>query len=378
MKNSLLLFLLICLFSCSEKKQQPAAPEQLPVLTISTGTATTYENYPASVEGVLNIEIRPQVTGILEHIFVDDGAFVSKGEPLFQINAAPFQEKLNNALANLQSEKGALANTQIEIDKLMPLVQNKVIADYQLKTAIAAREIALGNVEQAKADIATARINLGYTLIKAPSSGYIGRLLRKQGSLIGPADPSALTELSDVHEIHVFFAMGEADFIRFKDQYPGRTLADKIKQLPSVELIMADDSAYSLKGKIDVVNGQFDRNTAAITFRATFPNHNGLLRSGNTCKIKLGLAYANELIVPQSSTQEMQDQTFVFTVNDSNKVVKKTILVTGKSGTNYLVQPGSKDGLKAGDKIVYNGFDHLHEGDAINPQQVSGISLVKN
>ena len=257
-------------------------------------------------------------------------------------------------------------------------MQNKVIADYQLKTATAAREIALGNVEQAKADIATARINLGYTYIKAPASGYIGRLLRKQGSLVGPTDPSPLTELSDVHEIHVFFAMGEADFIRFKDQYPGRTLADKIKQLPPVELIMADDSAYSLKGKIDVVNGQFDRNTGAITFRATFPNHDGLLRSGNTCKIRLGLAYADELKVPQASTQEMQDQTFVFTVNDSNRVAKQTILIIGKSGADYLVQPGSKGGLKAGDKIVYNGFDHLHEGDIISPQPVKGISLVKN
>src|SRR5476651_1537208 len=210
MKNLFFLFLIFGLYGCSEKPAPPAPPEQLPVITISSGAATTYENYPASIEGVLNIEIRPQVTGVLDHIFVDDGSYVTKGESLFQINAAPFRERLNNALAGLQSAKGALANAEIEIDKLTPLVQNKVIADYQLKTAQAARETALGNVDQAKADIATARINLGYSLIKAPASGYIGRLLRKQGSLIGPADPSALTELSDVHEIHVFFAMGEA------------------------------------------------------------------------------------------------------------------------------------------------------------------------
>jgi RND family efflux transporter MFP subunit len=370
------LFFIAFLASCAGKPAPVAmAPQELPVIQINSGDATTYEDYPASVEGAVNVEIRPQITGILDHIFVDDGAYVTKGEPLFRIDEAPFREKLNNAKASLHAAKGSLSNAELEIEKLTPLVAGKVISDYQLRTAQSVREVALGNVEQAKADIETAKINLGYTLIKAPVSGYIGRLLRKEGSIVGPADPSPLTDLSDVHEVHVFFALGEFDFIRFKSQYAGSTLSDKIKKLPPVELILADDSAFAAKGKIDLINGQFDNNTGAITVRATFKNENGLLRSGNTGKIRLGLKLSNQMIVPQSATQEMQDKVFVFLVDNSNKVMKKVITISGKSGANYLV----KDGLKAGDRIVYRGYDHLHEGDVISPQKAAiSTSLVVN
>jgi len=367
MKNIYFLIPLSLMMGCSEKKQPAVILPQLPVMVVMSKPATTYSIYPASVEGVTNVEIRPQVTGILDHIFVDDGAFVKKGESLFHIEPAPFREKLNNALAALRSAKGQLAGAQLEIDRLGPLVQNKVIADYQLKTALSAREIAAGNVEQANADIAAAKINLGYTTITAPVSGFIGRLLRKQGSLIGPADPSPLTELSDVHNVHVFFALSESDFIHFKEQYPGRTLNEKIRQLPPLQLMMADDSIYPLTGKIDVVNGQFDSNTGSITLRATFPNPGSLLRSGNTCRVRLGLAFSNELIVPQSATQEMQDQTFVYVVTANHKIIRQTIIIIGKTDTSYLVQPGTKSKLKDGDEIVTNGFDHLHDGDQINP-----------
>jgi RND family efflux transporter MFP subunit len=367
--------LLALLFGCSAKPvTQQAQVRKLPVIEIASQDATTYQDYPASIEGAVNIEIRPQVSGVLEQIFVDDGAFVNKGEPLFRIEEAPFREKLNNARAGLRTAQGALSSAQLEIDKLTPLVQNKVVSDFQLKTAESAREVAIGNVEQAKADIGTAQINLGYTLIKAPVSGYIGRLLRKQGSLVGPADPSALTDLSDVHELHVFFALGEYDFIRFKSQYPGKTLGDKLKGVPPVDLILADDSAFAVKGKIDVINGQFDNNTGAITMRAVFKNQDGLLRSGNTGKIRLGLKFGNEIIVPQSATLDMQDQVFVFLVTPQNKVTKQFITIAGKSGTNYLV----KDGLKAGDRVVYRGFDHLHEGDAIEPEKAEPANPIAN
>ena len=364
MKNVVFAFIALVLFGCSTPPLPAVVVQSLPVLRINSGDETTYELYPASVEGRDNIEIRPQVSGVLEKIFVDEGAYVHAGQPLFKIDEAPFRERLNNAQSTLRAASGSLANAQLEIEKLTPLVAGKVVSDYQLKTAESARETALGNVGQAQADLATAKINLGYTLIKAPLNGFIGRLLRKKGSLVSPADPSPLTELSDVHDVHVYFALGEHDFIQFKSQYPGKTLADKIAHLPPVELILADDSAYSIKGKIDLIDGQFDKNTGTITVRATFQNPDGLIRSGNTGKIKLGLKLSNQLIVPQSATMELQDQTFVFLVEKNNKVTKVPIVISGKSGTNYLV----KEGLKAGDLIVSSGYDHLHEGDLIKPQ----------
>ena len=361
--------LLYSLYSCSPKQQAPQAPPPpaLPVATIVTGTDTTYQEYPASIEGTVNVEIRPQVSGSLDKVFVDEGAFVSQGEPIFKINDLPYRAQLNNALASQHAMEAAVANAQLEIDKLTPLVENKVVSDYQLKTAKAAYQIAVANVEQAKANVSTAQINLGYTLIKAPVSGYIGRLLKKQGSLVAPTDADALTLLSDVHNVHVYFSLGEKDFVAFKEQYPGTTLNDKLKQLPPVTLLLADDSEFGKQGNIDMIDGQFDKNTGAITLRASFPNAEGLLRSGNTGKVRLSLEHKDALIVPESATVDMQDKTFVFTVGDSSKIKKQAITIIGKNGDNYLV----KDGIKVGDQIVLSGVDKLQEGMVIQPAKAT-------
>jgi membrane fusion protein (multidrug efflux system) len=378
MKSIYLALIALSLYSCSPKPQAAVAPQppSLPVATIVSGTDTTYQEYPASIEGTVNVEVRPQVSGTLDQVFVDEGSFVSAGQPLFKINEQPYRAALNNAIASQHAAEGAAANAQLEIDKLTPLVQNKVVSDYQLKTAKAAYDVAKANIEQAKANVSTAQINLGYTLIKAHVSGYIGRLLKKQGSLVAPADVEALTKLSDVHDVHVYFSLSEKDFVSFKEQYPGETLKDKLKQLPSVSLLLADNSAYAKQGKIDMIDGQFDKNTGAITLRASFANPQGLLRSGNTGKIRLSLQHKDALIVPESATIEMQDKVFVFTVADSNKVKKSPITIVGKNGTNYLV----KDGVKAGDQVVLSGIDHLQEGTVIHPEKAANkvAAIAKN
>jgi membrane fusion protein (multidrug efflux system) len=368
-KAIILILISITIYSCSSSPAAvpPPPPPSLPVATISTGTDTTYQEYPASIEGTVNVEVRPQVGGTLDKVFVDEGSLVNAGQPLFKINEQPYRAALNNAIASQHAAEGAAANAQIEIDKLTPLVQNKVVSDYQLKTAKATYAVAKANIEQARANVSTAQINLGYTLIKAPVSGYIGRLLKKQGSLVAPADAEALTQLSDVRDVHVYFSLSEKDFVSFKEQYPGVTLKDKLRQLPPVSLLLADNSAYTKQGKIDMIDGQFDKTTGAITLRASFNNPQGLLRSGNTGKIRLSLSHKDALIVPESATIEMQDKVFVFTVADSNKVKKVPITIIGKNGANYLV----KDGLKAGDQIVLSGIDHLQEGTVIHPDKAS-------
>jgi len=365
----LLGLIMLFIYSCSSSPAAAPAPPppSLPVVSIATGTDTTYQEYPASVEGTVNVEVRPQVSGTLDRVFVDEGSFVKAGEPLFKINDQPYRAALNNAVASQHAAESAAANAQLEVDKLTPLVQNKVVSEYQLKTAKAAYEVAKANIEQAKANVSTAQINLGYTLIKAPVNGYIGRLLKKQGSLVGPADPQSLTQLSDVHDVHVYFSLSEKDFVNFKEQYPGETLKDKLKQLPSVSLLLADNSIYAKQGKVDMIDGQFDKTTGAITLRASFANPQGLLRSGNTGKVRLSLQHKDVLIVPQSATIELQDKVFVFAVADSNKVKKQAITIVGKSGDNYLV----KDGIKAGDQIVLSGFDHLQEGTVIHPEKAA-------
>jgi membrane fusion protein (multidrug efflux system) len=378
MKNVIItsFILALVLSSCGDKNQAPTAPPPpvLPVLAITSANTTTDAEYPASIQGTVDVEIRPQVSGNLDRIFVDEGAYVSKGQTLFKINERPYREQLNNALASLHAAEAALINANLEVDKLTPLVQNKVVSDYQLKTAKASQKIAAANIEQAKAMVGSAKINLGYTNVTAPVSGYIGRLPKKQGSLVSASDIEALTTLSDVHEVFAYFSLGETDFINFKEQYKGSSLGDKIKKLPPVTLILADNNAYPQTGKIDMVDGQFDKTTGAITIRATFPNANGTLRSGNTGRIRLGLQHDDAILVPQSATVEMQDKVFVFTVGKDNKVTKMPIIVVGKSGTNYLI----KEGVKTGDQIVLSGIDKLQDGQAIQPEKSTKVAEVTN
>ncbi|SHG20492.1 membrane fusion protein, multidrug efflux system [Flavobacterium fluvii] len=366
-KITFLSLMAVFLISCADKQQAPAAAPAplLPVMAITTENTTTDAEYPAAIQGTVDVEIRPQVSGNLDRVLVDEGAYVTKGQSLFKINERPYREQLNNALASLHAAEAAYINAQLEVDKLTPLVQNKVVSDYQLKSAKASQKIAAANIEQAKAIAASAKINLGYTTITAPVNGYIGRLPKKQGSLVSATDIDALTTLSDVQEVYAYFSLSETDFIQFKSKYAGNSIGDKIKKLPPVTLLLADNSAYPQTGKIDMVDGQFDKTTGAITVRAKFSNPHKTLRSGNTGKIRLGMEHDDAILIPQSATVEMQDKVFVFTVNKENKVTKMPITVIGKSGVNYLI----KDGVKTGDQIVLSGIDKLQEGQLIQPEK---------
>src|SRR5688572_2021755 len=236
--------------------QQP--PQMLPVLVVSNTPATTYQEFSASLEGSKDIEIRPQVEGYLEKIYVDEGAHVRKGQPLFQINSRPYNEQLNNAKASLAAAKANLANAEINVSKLTPLVQNNVISDVQLKTAKTAYDAAAANVAQAQAMVGNAQINLGYALIKAPVEGYVGRIPHKTGSLVGMSTVEPLTVVSEIKEVYAYFSLSENDFLRFKEQFPGKTVEEKLKQVPAVDLVLADNSIYPQKGKVETVSGQFN------------------------------------------------------------------------------------------------------------------------
>jgi len=372
--KSLPLFALLFIIGCSSKPEtQVATLPSAQTITIQNSDATTNQDYTATLEGKTNVEIRPQVSGILDKVYVDEGAYVKAGQPLFKINDRPFREAVTNADANLNAAEATIQNAQIEIDRLTPLVANKVISDVQLKAAQSSFAVAKANAARARAMLADARISLGYTTITAPVNGYIGRLPKKQGSLVAATDPEPLTLLSDVHEIFAYFSLSENDFIKFKTDYEGNTLEEKLKNLPAVSLVLADNSVYAEEGKIDMVDGQFDKQTGAITLRAVFPNQNGLIRSGNTGKVRLYQNHSNSLLIPQASTIEVQDKVFVFKVDKENKLIKQAIQIIGKSGDYYLVA----DGVQSGDRIVYNGLDKLQDGSTVKPEPVKAATAEK-
>jgi RND family efflux transporter MFP subunit len=361
--------------SCTQVQGTQAAPppQALPVLAINASPATTFAEYSATVEGKTNVEIRPQVSGYLDKIFVEEGAYVSQGQPLFKINDRPYDEQLNNAQANISAAKANMEKAAIEVNRLKPLVENKVISDVQLKAAEAAYAASKAEVSQTEAASHNADINLGYTLIKAPVSGYIGRIPYKTGSLVGRGEALPLTVLSDVREVYAYFSMSESDFLHFTDKAAGKTIADKIKTLPPVELELADKSIYAGKGRIELMEGQFDKTMGTISFRAVFANVDGLLRTGSTGRIRIPQSNSATIPVPQTATYELQDKIFVYTVGDSNKVSSTPLHVVAKTTGWYLVDKG----VKLGDRIVYAGMDRLQDGMMITTQLLSTDSIFK-
>ena len=346
MNKLIYLLMLFLAASCGPKQtnQMAQLPQSLPVIKLSSGDAITWQEFPASIEGTENVEIRPQVSGYLEKIYVDEGAYVSQGQPLFKINSNEYNEYANNAGASIQMAKANIEKAQVEVDRIKPLVENKVIADVQLKTAIANLNAAKAGYAQATSSKGSADITVGYTLIKAPVSGYIGHIPFKQGSLIGKGEPLPLTVLSKVNNVHAYFSMSESDFLRFIFKIKGTSTEEKIKNIPPVELALPDNSIYKSKGRVELVQGQFDRNAGSISFRVLFPNDEKLLRSGITGRIRIPSLLQGQLLVPQEATYEVQDKIFVFSLGDSNKVTSKQISVSGKSGSSYLVSKGISNG----------------------------------
>lgn len=375
MKKYFLYAALLYLAGCTSKAsnlQAPPPPQTLPVVQLTTGAATTWQEYPATVQGTENVEIRPQVNGYLEKIYVEDGAWVNKGQPLFRINSKEYSQFSSTAAANIQAAKAAVEKAQVEVDRLQPLVDSKVIADVQLKTAQANLHQAQAAYTQAVSGKGSADITLGFTLITAPVSGYTGHINFKQGSLIGRGETDPLTVVSSIAQMHAYFSMSEQDFFKFFANVPGKTAEEKIKNIPPVDLALADNSIYGSKGKVELVEGQFDPNSGSISFRAVFPNREKLLRSGITGRIRIPFYQENKLLVPQQATYELQDKIYVFAIADSNKVVSKQITINGKSEGNYIVT----NGVTNGETIVYSGLQRLHDGAVITPQNISLDSVL--
>lgn len=377
-KFILIVFFALAIFQygCSSTEATGTAsapPPELPVFTLSNTNNTVYQEIPASLEGKVNVEIRPQVEGFLDRIYVEEGAYVRKGQPLFHIDPRVYSQQLQNSSAALAAAKASMNKAKLEMERLSPLVDAKVISPVQLQTAQQEYANAKALVAQASAGVGNANINVGYTTIKAPVSGYIGRIPYKQGSLVSQTITQPLTIVSDVQEIYAYFSLSEPDFIAFKNKYAGNTLEEKVKNVPDVELVMADNSIYPQKGKVSLVEGQFDKTIGAITLRATFPNVGGMLRTGNTAKIRLPEKLAGVILVPQESTFEIQDKVFVFAVGDSNKVESRPITISGQTAHYYFVSKG----LNPGEKIVYVGTGNVHDGMQIKPSPFASDSLIK-
>lgn len=344
---------LILLASCGKKEEQApqaAGPMPFPVATVTAENAVVYNEFPANFEGQQNVEIRSKVTGFITQILVDEGQEVHKGQVLFKIET----QTLNQDAA---SAKAKVAAAQVEVDRLKPLVDRKIISKVQLETAQA-------NLQAAKAAYASVAANIGYGTITAPVSGVIGGLPYKVGALVSPTTADPLTTVSDSHVIRAYFSMNETQLISFAKTFKGATLQEKLKNVPPVGLILADDSEYNLKGKLETVNGLANATTGTTQFRAEFNNPEAVLRSGGKGTVRIPVTYNNAIVVPQNAVFDMQGKQMIYVVNKDNTVKSKVLTVTNTSGTNFIVS----EGLQAGEVIVTEGAGKLKDGMAIVPQ----------
>ncbi|MCK8142624.1 efflux RND transporter periplasmic adaptor subunit [Flavobacterium sp. I-SCBP12n] len=355
-KNSILtLFVVLILASCGKKEEQQmpaptAAP--FPVQTITKQDAVVYQEYTANLEGQQNVEIRPKVTGFIQKIYVDEGQVVRKGQLLFKLETQTLNQDASAAKAMVQA-------AQVEVDRLKPLVDRKIISNVQLETAKA-------KLAQAKSAYGSIASNIGFGTIVSPVNGVIGSLPFREGSLVNSTSEMPLTTVSDTKMIRAYFSMNEKQLLFFNKTFKGATTAEKLKSVPEVSLLLVDNSEYDQKGKVVTMNGLVNPTTGTTQFRAEFKNPEGLLRSGNSGIIRLPIIQKDVVVVPQNAVFEVQGKQMIFVVGQGNKVQSKIITTNGTSDLNFIVT----DGLSEGDVIVVEGASKLKNDTEIIPQQI--------
>jgi membrane fusion protein (multidrug efflux system) len=345
---------LLILASCGKKEEQAAAappPMPFPVQTIARQDATVYEEYTANLEGQQNVEIRPKVNGFIQKVYVDEGQVVRKGQLLFKLETQMLNQDAAAAKANVSA-------AQVEVDRLKPLVDRKIISNVQLETAKA-------RLAQAKADYNSVAANISFGTITSPVNGVIGSLPYKEGSLVSSSSEMPLTTVSDTKIMRAYFTMNEKQMISFSRQFEGSTLAAKLKNTPNVNLLLADGSEYEEHGRLETVNGLVNSGTGTTEFRAEFPNPQAILRSGSSGIIRLPIEHKNVLLVPQNAVFDMQGKQMIYVVGKDNTVKSKIITTSTTAGLNFIVA----DGLEEGEVIVTEGASKLKDGMAIVPQE---------
>ena len=366
-----LLFFGVALASCGgndQKAAQAAAagqPQPYPVFEVSTQETTLDSDYPATIEGIQNIDIRPKVDGFIERIFVDEGAVVKKGQALFTINAPQYEQEVRTAAAAISSAEAEVNAAQLQVNKTRPLVEKDIISKYELEAAQLTLQSKRAALAQTKAALSNARVNLGYTKITSPVDGVVGSIPYKTGSLVSSNSAEPLTTVSNTAKVYAYFSLNEKQLLDFSNVYKGKNLAEQMKNIPPVSLVLADGSVYAQNGRIESINGQINTSTGSASLRATFPNPVSVLKSGASASVRIPQHVKDVILIPQKSTTDLQGKKFVYVLGDSAKIINTPVEVMEiTKGKFYVVAKG----IKAGDKIVLEGFQSLKDGTKIKPE----------
>lgn len=363
------LCLLMGLFhSCKQSdNQQVMSDETVPVAILQPTTIQFPRSYVADIQAIQFVEVKPKVEGFIQKVLVDEGEKVKKGQPLFQLSSEEYSQTVKEAQANYKQAEAQYDMAAYEVERIDRLVSKQILSKIRLDQAIKEKEVAQMKVEQARAQLQRSQMDYSYTTITSPFDGYIDRIPYKVGSLVNMQ--SLLTTVSDISEIFAYYRVNESEYLEFKRR---QISGENIEGANDVELILSDGSIYSHKGRLETVEGDFERGTGSIAFRVRFPNPDGLLKHGVTGKVRMMTTMNNICLVPQKSTFEIQDFTYIYTV-DNEGVVKVRSFEPLERYNNYYV---TQD-LPVNTAIVYEGVQMMKDGITIETDTVD-INTLRN
>lgn len=352
-----LLLILLPLFVGGCAGEQPRAESRTyQLLTVAIGDQTLRSDYSATLRGRQTVEIRPQVSGLITEIRIDEGAPVRKGEVLFVIDQVPYRAALETAQANVKSAEAGLQTARLTTSSKEALHARKVVSDFDLEMARNQQLAAEAALAQARAQETNARNNLSYTEVRSPVDGTTGMIPYRVGSLVDSNIEEPLVSVSDDRQVYAYFSLAENQVLDLIEQYG--SLEEARAKLPDVALRLGNGSEYPHAGRIDAISGTVDEGTGAVRLRAVFPNPDHLLRSGGSATVILPIRYRDRIIIPQSATYELQNRIFVWKVVDGVTCSAPITVNKYNDGNTYIVESG----LKVGEVIVAEGAGLLHEG----------------
>lgn len=363
MKKIAYLAIVLTLCACGgNQTQMPEASNDFAVVTVQPTEANLNTSYPATIKGIQDTEIRPKIAGHITKVLVDEGDFVRAGQPLFLIDRVQYEAAVKSAKASIKVAQANIATQKLTVNNKRQLLEKQIISQYDYDIAANQLKSYEAQLAQAKAALVEAENNLRYCTITSPSTGVVGTIPYRVGSLVSSSQADALTTVSNISKVYVYFSMTEKQMLAMTKGSGGVTEA--LKNMPAVTLQTADGSTYGEQGKITAVSGVIDPNTGAVQMRATFDNSGNILRSGGTGAILIPTHAKDAILVPQKATYDIQDKKFVYVLGADNTVSSREIEVLPQNdGTNYVITSG----LKSGERIVIDGVNQLKNGQKINP-----------
>ncbi|MDR0619071.1 MAG: efflux RND transporter periplasmic adaptor subunit [Bacteroidales bacterium] len=344
--------------STNKRDNSPAVPVK--VITVTAGPYSQNMAYSAIIQGTSDVEIRPKVQSYIEAEYVNEGDFVHKGQLLFLLDTVQYKAAVRVAEANVKAAEAGVEAAELTLQTKKNLYKKNITSEYEYLTAEIELRTKKATLSQAEAELTNASRNLSYTYVTSPMAGIVGVITHTPGNLIGPSMTDALTVISDITVMRVYFSLSERQLLSLV-RHDG-SIANIIKNMPAVSLRLSDGCIYKEKGKVVAISGVVDKKTGAVRARADFRNPSHILKSGFTGNVLIPAYFDSAIVIPQKATFEIQDRKFVYTVTDSSTVVSRPITVNPmEDGDVYVVM----DGLKVGEKIVAEGAEFLKERQKI-------------